>query len=326
MTRPVRGTAPAGGPGAVAAHTPPTPAQVAARGAMAPDRRWLAYAALALSVCAISWVPVLIRWAAIPGPASAFYRVFIAALVLVPWRLAAGGRRPASGRAVMLALAGGVFFGLDLALYNTAVLRTSAATAAFLGNNTPVFVGLGAWLFFRRRPPGAFWTGLALALSGGAIMILADAVGHTVVGDPVGDVLALIAGIFFAGYLLAAERLRSDMDTLTFNMIAILGSTSVLLLVCLAMGMPLGGYSAQTWASLAGLGLIAQLAAYFALVYALGHLPATITSVGLLTQLPLTAALAALLLAEPVTSAQAAGGALVLAGVYVVNRRPNPPG
>ena len=282
---------------------------------------WLAFGALAFAVGAIAWVPILIRWAEIPGPASAFYRVFIAALILIPWGLARFQRPLPAPRAASLALAGGVCFGLDLALYNTAVLKTSAATAAFLGNNTPVFVGLGAWLLFRKRPPVSFWAGLALALSGGAIMILADAWGHTVTGDPLGDLLALVAGGFFAGYLLAAERLRADMDTLTFNTLAIVGSVGTLLAICLAMGMPLTGYSRQTWAALAGLGLIAQLAAYFALVYALGHLPATITSVGLLAQLPRTAGLAAVFLDEPVTAAQVAGGALVLAGVYVVNRR-----
>jgi len=86
------------------------------------------------------------------------------------------------------------------------------------------------------------------------------------------------------------------------------------------MGTPLRGYPPATWAALAGLGLVTQLAAYYALVYALGHLPATITSVGLLTQLPLTALLAAALLHEPITPAQVIGGALVLCGVYVVNR------
>ena len=283
--------------------------------------RWLAYAALALAVGAIAWVPLLIRWAAIPGPASAFYRVFIAATVLVPWLAVRRRFSPPGRRAVLVAIGGGVCFGLDLALYNTAVLRTAAATAAFLGNNTPVFVGLGAWWLFRRRPPGAFWGGLALALSGGAIMILSDAWGHTTVGDPVGDVLALIAGIFFAGYLLSAEHLRADMDTLTFNTLAIVGSVVTLLAVCLLMGMPLSGYSVGTWAALAGLGLISQLGAYFALVYALGHLPATVTSVGLLTQLPLTAVLAMVFLREPVTAAQAAGGLLLIAGVWVVNRR-----
>ena len=284
------------------------------------DRQWVGYAALAVAVSGIAWSSVLIRWAAIPGPASAFYRVLIAGAVLLPWRLAAGPRRRTSRRALWLALAAGLFFGLDLALYNTAVMRTSAATATFLGNNAPIFVGLGAWLIFGKRPPAAFWTGLALAAAGGGIMVVSHATGSGGIGDPVGDLLALGAAIFFAGYLLTAERVRAEMDTLTFNTIAMAGSVLTLLVVCLFAGAPLGGYSKSTWAALIGLGLIAQLGAYYALVYALGHLPATITSVGLLTQLPLTALLAAVLLKEPVTSAQIAGGVLVIAGVYVVNR------
>jgi drug/metabolite transporter (DMT)-like permease len=291
---------------------------VASRGQ--PPGGWRAFAALALAVGGIAWSAVLIRWAGIPGPASALYRVAIAAVVLVPWRLVRGSKRPATPRTVWLALAAGAFFGLDLALYNTAVMRTTAATASFLGNNAPVFVGLGAWWFFGRRPPAAFWTGLALALAGGGLMILAHVVGGGQ-GDPIGDVLALVAAIFFAGYLLTAEHLRSGMDTLTFNTLAITGSIVVLLTVCMAIGAPLSAYSARTWLALAGLGLVSQLAAYYALVYALGQLPATITSVGLLMQLPLTAALAAMLLGEPITGSQMIGGGLVLAGVYVVNRK-----
>ena len=68
------------------------------------------------------------------------------------------------------------------------------------------------------------------------------------------------------------------------------------------------------------LGLVSQLAAYFALVYALGHLPATLTSVGLLAQVPCTAFLAWLLLGEPLTAVQVGGAAVVLTGIYVVNR------
>jgi drug/metabolite transporter (DMT)-like permease len=290
------------------------------------DRTWLAYAALAACVAGIAWSSVLIRWAAIPGPSSAFYRVLIAALVLVPWRLAAGSPRSAPPGAAWLALAGGVFFGLDLAFYNTAVMRTSAATATFLGNNAPVFVGLGAWLLFGKRPPTAFWAGLGLAASGGGIMVLSHARGGNTTGDPVGDLLALAAALFFAGYLLVAERVRSEMDTLTFNTLAVTGSVVTTLGVCLAWDTPLAGFSGQTWGALAALGLVSQLGAYYALVYALGHLPATITSVGLLMQLPLTALLAALLLDEPITAAQVAGGLLVLTGVYVVNAKsiPNP--
>jgi drug/metabolite transporter (DMT)-like permease len=109
------------------------------------------------------------------------------------------------------------------------------------------------------------------------------------------------------------------MDTLTFNTLAIAGSIVTLLVICIALGVPMTGYPARTWLALAGLGLVSQLGAYYALVYALGHLPATITSVGLLAQVPCTALLAALLLGEPLTATQIAGAVVVLAGIIVVN-------
>jgi drug/metabolite transporter (DMT)-like permease len=93
-----------------------------------------------------------------------------------------------------------------------------------------------------------------------------------------------------------------------------------MLIVCLALRMPLTGYAPHAWAAMIALGLVSQLAAYYALVYALGHLPATLTSVGLLGQVPTTAFLAWLLLGEPLTPLQITGGAVVLVGIVVVNR------
>ena len=263
------------------------------------------------------------RWAEIPGSASAFYRVLIAGALLIPWRLARGATRPPPNRAaVWTAVAGGVFFALDLALWNSAVLRTQVAVASILGNNTPIFVGLMSWFVLRRRPRASFWIGLALAMAGAVAIMSADLQKGGAAGSLVGDLQALAASVFFAAYLITTERVRESMDTLTFNTLAIAGSIATLLIVCLALDLPMAGYSTRTWLALAGLGLVSQLGAYYALVYALGHLPATITSVGLLAQVPCTALLAALLLAEPLTAIQLAGGAVVLAGIYVVNREP----
>jgi drug/metabolite transporter (DMT)-like permease len=110
------------------------------------------------------------------------------------------------------------------------------------------------------------------------------------------------------------------MDTLTLNTIAIVASTLVLLPICLVIGAPLWNYSTTTWLALAGLGLISQVGAYLGIAFALGHLPATAVSIGLLAQVPLTALLAAALLGERLTPLQLAGGMLVLAGIYIVNR------
>ena len=285
------------------------------------ESRVLAYAALVAAVVGISWSAIFVRWAAVPGLASAFYRVLIAACVLVPWRLARTTSAPPPRREALLAAAGGAFFALDLGLYNTAVIQTSAATATLLGNNAPVFVGLGTWLLFRRRPRAAFWIGLALAL-GGCVGIVASDLIHDASSPTrvAGDALALTASIFWAAYLLTTERVRLSMDTLTFNALAIGGSVATLLVICVAAGVPLAGYPAQTWIWLLALGLISQLCAYFCIVYALGHLPATVTSVGLLAQVPVTALLAIPLLGEALSGLQIAGGLLVLAGIYVVNR------
>jgi drug/metabolite transporter (DMT)-like permease len=286
-----------------------------------------AYGALVVAVLGITWSAIFVRWAGVPGPASAFYRVFIAALVLWPWRAVRAlnarcddeSRARQDPRAIWLALAGGAFFGLDLALYNTAVLMTTASTATLLGNNAPIFVGIGSWLFFGRRPAPRFWVGLGLALLGGALVVVTAIAGEGA-GNVRGDFLALSASTFFAAYMLTTERVRAGMDTLTFSSISAAGTVATLLVTCLVFGSALSGYSPRAWAALLGLGLISQLTAYFALAYALGHLPATITSVGLLAQVPLTASLAVPLLGERLTAAQMAGGLLVLAGIYVVNQ------
>ena len=286
----------------------------------ADDSRLAAYLALAATVAGISWSAIFVRWADVPGAVSALYRVAIAAAVLGPWRIVRGPRKPVSARAVWTAVAGGVFFALDLALWNTAVLKTQAAVASLLGNNTPIFVALMSWVLFRRRPAAAFWIGLALSLLGCFSILSVNLKGGQ--GSLAGDLFALGASFFFAAYLVATERVRETMDTLTFNTLAIAGSLAALLVICLALNLPLGGISARGWWALAGLGLVTQLAAYYALVYALGHLPATVTSVGLLAQVPCTAVLAWLFLGEPLTPPQIAGGVTVLAGIYVVNSAP----
>ena len=291
--------------------------------------RLLPYLALAAAVVAIGWSAIFVRWAGIPGTASAFYRVLIAALVLLPWRAAhkpAGARRQTpTRRSYMLAIAAGIFFALDLAFFNTAVMRSSAATTSLLGSNAPVFVGLGSWFLLGKRPHRMFWAGLAASMCGIILMIWAGAAAAAsrpgaAPHDLVGDLMAIAAALTFAGYILAVSKARDSMDTLTLNSIAMAASTATLLPICIAIGAPLWGYGSGTWLALLWLGLISQLGAYLGIAFALGHLPATVVSIGLLGQAPLTAILAATLLHERLTPLQLAGGLLVIAGIYIVNR------
>jgi drug/metabolite transporter (DMT)-like permease len=277
------------------------------------------YLALAAGALCIAWSAIFVRWTDMPGPASAFYRMLIPAIVLAPTWLIAPRWPRVNGKTLLVTAVGGLFFALDLAFFNTSILKTSAANATLLGNNTPVFVGLLSWLIFRKRPSAAFWLGLLLAFAGSGVIVSADLMRHFKLGW--GDAMALAAAACFAVYMIATERVRTTTSTLVFLRLATVSSAIFLFIINVSLGISLKIPAGHSWAALLGLGLVSQLGGYLALTYALGHLPATAASISLLSQGPLTAVLAALLLAEPLSFAQILGGLLVLSGVGLANRR-----
>jgi drug/metabolite transporter (DMT)-like permease len=281
-----------------------------------PLKAWLA---LALGIVCIGFSAIFVKLAHAPGPVSAFYRVLIACVVLVPWWLARKGPRPAPAE-LRLILLGGLFFALDLALWNTSILLTSAATATLLANNSPLWVGLASFLLFRERLSGRYWLGLALALAGMMWLMGGDAFRR--LGLNPGNLLAVGASLFYAAYLLTTHRVRAKVDLLTVMTLSTVVSMAALLALNLTLGTSLTGYSRSTWLALAGLGLISQLVGWLAINYALGHLRAAPVSVCLLAQVVVTALAAMPLLGEYLKINQVLGGVLVLAGIYCVTQSP----
>lgn len=290
---------------------------------------WAAYGALALGVACIGCSAIFVKLADVPGATSAFYRLFFAALAFAPWGLARGARRlggrptpgpPPSGppktRDLALIGIGALCFAFDLLLWNSALLLTSAATATLLANNAPLWVGLIAWLVFGERLSGRYWLGLLLALGGMALIVGPAAWGS--LGLRAGELLAIGASLLYAGYLVTTGQVRARVGTLPFMTLSVSIGAAVLFVTCLAMGAPLTGFSAKSWAALIGLGLISQLAGWLVINYALGHLPAHVVSVTLLGQAVVTALLAIPVLRELPTALQLGGGALVLAGIALV--------
>jgi drug/metabolite transporter (DMT)-like permease len=171
----------------------------------------------------------------------------------------------------------------------------------------------------RERLPGRFWIGIAVALAGTALIVGPDALTSRALGR--GHLMALAAGGFYALYLLTTQRARAAADTRGFMTVSVAACTGLLLVLCLATGTPLRGFPMSAWASLIALGLISHLGGWLAINYALGHMPAAVVSVGLLGQTVVTAILSMLVLGDRLNGLQAAGGLLVLSGIYLVNRR-----
>lgn len=279
-----------------------------------------AYIALIFGILCIGFSAIFVKIANVPGSVSSFYRLLFAAMAILPLWIYRGMRVP-QNRDLWLIFVGAAFFAFDLFLWNTAILLTSAATATLLANNAPIWVGLISLIVFKEKLPRKFWIGLMVAILGLNVLIGVEA-WRTLTFNK-GDLLSLVAGFFYALYLLYTLDSRKRVDTVTFMTFSVLFMLIMLFFTNLFIGNPFFGYSNRTWLSLAGLGLIAHFGGWISINYALGHLKGANVSVTLLSQTVVTALLAIPLLGEGLSTNQIGGGMLILAGIYIVNRRRN---
>jgi drug/metabolite transporter (DMT)-like permease len=279
----------------------------------------LPYLALGISILSLSFSALFVRWANAPGAVASFYRMAVAVAVLAwPFYRRAKSRGTLPRRGLRVAALGGLFFAGDLALWATGVAMSGATNPTILANTAPLWVGLGALLFFREKPDRAFWIGLVLAMAGAFAVLGLDSLRAATLG--LGSLFGLLAGVFYGSYLLVTQRGRETLDALTYFWPAALSSTLALLVLCGLFRQPLTGYPTLTYLNFLAMGLISQTIGYLAMNYALGHLPASVVAPTLLGQPAMTAILAGLLLDETLSQWQALGGIAVLAGVYVVHR------
>lgn len=295
---------------------PPTP--------MPADKRLtLAYFAIGIGILSLGFSALFVRWADAPGPVTGFYRMAIASLILIPLAgVRHGDPRRWSAAGIRLAVIGGASLAIDLALWNTAVLYTSAANATLLANTAPLWVAVVAALFFQERLRTRFWLGLGLTLAGAAAVLGADFLRDFHLG--LGDLLAIAAGLFYAGYYLATQFGRRHLASLPYVTAAGTASSLILIAMVLILRLPLAGYPSQTWLAFLGLALIPQVLGYLTVGYALGHLPASLVAPTMVGQPVMTALLAVPLLGEPLSLVQWLGGAAVLAGIVLVHRSHGP--
>jgi drug/metabolite transporter (DMT)-like permease len=286
--------------------------------AVSPQNKFLPYIALMVGIICLSFSAIFVRWANAPGPVIAFYRLGLASIILAPFLLKRLNSIKITKLILFFPLMGGMFTAFDHAVWNTSVMYTTAANATLLGNTAPLWVALAAWLIFKEQLKRRFWIGLGLTLSGAVIVLGIDFLLHPHLG--LGDLLAILAGFFYAGYLLITQQGRKYLDALPYICFASFIGSIFLLGISLGLKMPLTGYPTQTYLAFLGSALVPQVLGYISIAYALGHLPASTVSPTLIGQPVTTALLAIPLLGETPHAIQILGGVFVLWGILMVHR------
>jgi len=269
--------------------------------------RFLPLAALLAGNAALAMGAWFVRFAD-SGPVSAgFWRMALALPVLA--LLARANRQPLDGmpRGVVLAvLVSGVLFGLDVASWHVGIGLTRLANATLFGNADSLILMMWGFIAWRRLPKGREWPALVAALAGGAILMGRSF--EISLATLNGDLLCLLAGIFYAGYLLILQDARRTLGSWALLTWSTLGSIPLLLAIALALGEPVWP---TDWRPVLGLFVSSQVFGQGCLVYALRHFSPLVIGIALLTQ-PAVAALAGWLsFGEVLTALDLIGVALV---------------
>jgi drug/metabolite transporter (DMT)-like permease len=257
----------------------------------------------------------------------ALIRISVAGLCLSPFAVR-NVRKLERGELALLFVVGLTGNALPAFLYAKSEVVLPSAVVGVLTSLTPIFALIVAWLFFRQRFPMANVVGIAIGLVGAALLAMA--------GNPEADRSTNLAYAFLV--LIATISYGINVN-LVKNFFAKRDPVFITSLALAAVGLPALNYL------LAGTSFIATLRdnpaapialGYIAILGAFGTALSVLLFNGLLQSgsiifatsvtytIPIVAVLWGIVLHEDFTWTHALGFAVILAGVWLANRRRAP--
>jgi drug/metabolite transporter (DMT)-like permease len=214
--------------------------------------------------------------------------------------------------------------GAHFGLWISSLDYTSVAASVVLVCTQPVFVVILAYLVFGDRTSPMSFFGILAALVGTVVIASDVSVGSATL---FGNALALLGAVAVAAYVLTGRSLRTTggVGVLPYSIVVYASAAVALVPAALYGGVPLWGYSGETWFWLGAVALGPQILGHTVLNWALRYVEASIVSGTILAEPVVSALLAWLILSERPGLATLLGGAVVLLGLFLLLRGYRPP-
>lgn len=272
---------------------------------------------LAIGILGVSTGAIFARLADAPALVTAAYRLGLASLILIPlaiWK-SRGELRSLTVEDFRLAITSGFFLALHFASWISSLDYTAIANSVVLVNTIPLWVGLFTPLITRDRMTKATLVSILVSVIGGIIIGYGDFA--TAGSALLGDFLAVIGAICAAFYLLLGRRLRPKLSLLSYVAICYGSAALFLWIAVFALGLPVSGYSTQTFSAFWAMALVSQIIGHSSYNWALKWFSTGFVAVALLGEPIGSTIMAYLIFDEGLTWLKFIGGLFILSAIYI---------
>ncbi|WP_245411497.1 DMT family transporter [Alkalicoccus urumqiensis] len=289
--------------------------QVTARADKAPPAGLLLF----ISIIAISFAAIFVKWSDAPASISSMYRMYLAALFLLPivWWKREDLRR-LKARDFYILAGSGIFLALHFALWFGSLKLTSVASSTVILAMQPMIAMAGAYLVYREKSDWKSISTALIALTGIGIIGLGDlGISRDYL---IGDLLSFLSVLAIVAYLLIGQSTVRRISHWLYSFFVFLAAGVALNIYNLLAGVPMTGYDAGEWQVFFLLALFPTIA-HVIYNLLLNYISTSAVSMSILGEPVGATILAVILLGESVTPLQMTGGLLVLGSVYWFLRR-----
>lgn len=275
------------------------------------------YFFLILGVFAISTSAIFVKLADAPAPITAFFRLFFAALMLLPFLLLKKEYRQdlltLSKKQWELGLLSGLFLAIHYVLWFESLNYTSVASSTVIVTLQPLFSFAGGHFLFKERFSKGAIASCFVAVTGCFIIGWGDfQISYQAL---FGDLLAFIAAGVITAYFFIGQSMRKRLSVIPYSILGYLGSTFFLAIYALSQHVSFINYPLQTWKYFLGLALIATILGQMILNWLLKWLSTSVISMSILGETIGTCILAYFVLGEIISIRQGIGIVITLVGL-----------
>ena len=193
---------------------------------------------IVVGIVGISLSAIFVRYSIASSAVLAAWRLLWSVILMTPVVLGSSAIRRelanADKKSVLLSACSGLFLAAHFILWFEALQKTSVASAATLVCTEVIWVSLGFCLFLKGRLGKKAALAIGITLLGSVLIALADSGAGE--GHLEGDILAVLAAVCSAVYMLFGRSAQKKLSTTVYTYLVYVSCALVLLILCLIQG------------------------------------------------------------------------------------------